>query len=429
MKNQQNNVPIPTTFMDPQSEFMQISSSPSGAHPLAPAAATARYCTASRSQPLRGSRWLIALAATLVLALAPADARAANDNPPLKLTYQGFLTDANGVPIGSTAPVNQTVIFRIFDAATGGNLKWSSAQTVTVDKGAFSALLGEGAASSDGAQLFSADLTPIFTTAGAGASDRYLELVVNGTTISPRLQFLASPYAMLARRANELAGGSTISGTLGVTGAVTANTVGATGAITGGSVQVTGSVSGNGGSFGSGAISGGSLSVTGTVSGNTGSFSGAVSGSSASFTGNISAGSHSGNGTIPVGGIILWSGNNNTIPSGWAICNGQNGTPDLRDRFVVGAGNSYSFQNTGGQTQVKLTSGNLPSFSITYGDVVWSEINGSVDTGAVGHIGANGDDHDNNGYEISRTATFNGSANAFDVRPPYYALYYIMRTQ
>jgi len=42
-------------------------------------------------------------------------------------------------------------------------------------------------------------------------------------------------------------------------------------------------------------------------------------------------------GTIPIGGIILWSGTIATIPDGWALCNGSNGTPNLRDRFVLGA--------------------------------------------------------------------------------------------
>ena len=44
---------------------------------------------------------------------------------------------------------------------------------------------------------------------------------------------------------------------------------------------------------------------------------------------------------IPSGVIMLWSGAQNAIPSGFVLCNGSNSTPDLRDRFVVGAGNSF----------------------------------------------------------------------------------------
>ena len=58
--------------------------------------------------------------------------------------------------------------------------------------------------------------------------------------------------------------------------------------------------------------------------------------------------SGSGGGVVPVGGIIIWSGAQNAIPTGWALCNGSNSTPDLRNRFVVGAGSSYSVGATGG---------------------------------------------------------------------------------
>ena len=44
---------------------------------------------------------------------------------------------------------------------------------------------------------------------------------------------------------------------------------------------------------------------------------------------------------VPSGGVILWHGASNAVPKGWAICDGTNGTPDLRDRFVIGAGGKY----------------------------------------------------------------------------------------
>ena len=53
---------------------------------------------------------------------------------------------------------------------------------------------------------------------------------------------------------------------------------------------------------------------------------------------------------VPVGGIIMWSGTIAAIPSGWALCNGSNGTPDLRGRFIVGA-----HQDTGGTNAVNGT--------------------------------------------------------------------------
>lgn len=52
--------------------------------------------------------------------------------------------------------------------------------------------------------------------------------------------------------------------------------------------------------------------------------------------------------SMPTGIICMWSGAANAVPSGWAICNGLNGTPNLTDRFIVGAGNSYAVGATGG---------------------------------------------------------------------------------
>lgn len=53
-----------------------------------------------------------------------------------------------------------------------------------------------------------------------------------------------------------------------------------------------------------------------------------------------------GNALLPSGSIILWYGA--TAPLGWKICNGQNGTPDLRDVFVVGSGGAYALNQRGG---------------------------------------------------------------------------------
>ena len=53
---------------------------------------------------------------------------------------------------------------------------------------------------------------------------------------------------------------------------------------------------------------------------------------------------------IPTGVIWIWSGSSGSIPTGWHICDGSAGTPDLRNRFVIGAGNSYGVGATGGST-------------------------------------------------------------------------------
>jgi len=60
--------------------------------------------------------------------------------------------------------------------------------------------------------------------------------------------------------------------------------------------------------------------------------------------------------TLPSGAIILWSGSIGSIPSGYVICDGTNSTPDLRDRFVVAAGNLYSVGQTGGSADAIVVS-------------------------------------------------------------------------
>ena len=70
---------------------------------------------------------------------------------------------------------------------------------------------------------------------------------------------------------------------------------------------------------------------------------------------------------VPSGIIAVWSGSEGSIPSGWYLCNGSNGTPDLRNRFIVGAGSgsSYSVGNTGGSNTVTLSTSQIPSHSHT----------------------------------------------------------------
>lgn len=146
----------------------------------------------------------------LLLACAPANTRAQTSaNPPERIAFQGFLTDGTGVALATNAPKNYDLIFRIWNdqnitAAT--NRLWTEQQTVTVDKGSFSVLLGEGSPYSSEARP---TLSSIF--AAVDASDRYVECTVKGigaggsdVTILPRLRLLSSPYAFLAKSAGKL---------------------------------------------------------------------------------------------------------------------------------------------------------------------------------------------------------------------------------
>lgn len=68
---------------------------------------------------------------------------------------------------------------------------------------------------------------------------------------------------------------------------------------------------------------------------------------------------------VPSGVITLWSGSTGSIPSGWVICDGTNATPDLRNLFVVGAGDTYAVGATGGANTVALAEANLAAHTHT----------------------------------------------------------------
>ena len=156
------------------------------------------------------------------------------------------------------------------------------------------------------------------------------------------------------------------------------------------------------------------------------------------------------NASVPAGVIVMWSGETNAIPSGWAICNGANGTPDLQGRFVVGysASNSeYDVGGEGGLDQQTLTTSHLPTHKHT---IRGSDTNDSNNGGWVPqnnngvYTSTNGTkynqprpkaslnqsdlywttDRDSKDVYITENT---GNGNSFDNRPAFYALAYIMK--
>lgn len=171
---------------------------------------------------------------------------------------------------------------------------------------------------------------------------------------------------------------------------------------------------------------------------------------------------------IPTGGIIMWSGTIANIPSGWALCNGSNGTPDLRNKFIVGAHSDLSgeaktsvegsstFTQTGGNLthdhggvggNTTLSVTQIPSHAHSYKDSYYIEYN-DPGTGAGGAISGvdyvgptkykgSGDSDGDNRYVYYRNGTTeyrgNGSFHNHSISsdnhlPPYFALAYIMYT-
>jgi len=409
---------------------------------------------------LRGILPIVLLA--LILA-SPSWLRAADGKPPERLSYQGYLVDANGNQLGSasTGPRNYDVIFRIFnDQALSGsaNRLWSEQQTVTVDKGYFSVMLGEGAAVSSEPRPA---LSTVFTNT-VDLSDRFVEITIKGigannsdTTLSPRMRLLTAPYAFTATYA--ISAGKIVNSANSSIVTVTGSRVAINNTNPGSELDVTGT-----GTF-TGLKVNGTAAVTGT------STLADVSASSITASGNVTVGTSGkfvGYGTIPVGGIIMWKGTVSEIPDGWALCNGQNGTPDLQGRFVLGAGTGTGLTartvgSTGGAESVTLTVANMPSHNHTttisndgnhqhkYTDHFFSG-DGYTYTGTQGAV-SNGENNwpgtnyamDGNNplwyrnmttdtagsHSHTATVSSSGSGTSFSALPPYYVLAYIMRTK
>ena len=139
-------------------------------------------------------------------------------------------------------------------------------------------------------------------------------------------------------------------------------------------------------------------------------------------------------GFIPSGGIIMWSGSIASIPAGWYLCNGLNSTPDLRDRFVVGAGTTYAVADTGGSPNAIVVShthtatvtdpGHAHSFSSSL--ILGSSTDGNTGTvSGGGNVGPLTILSNTTGITVGISTTGSSATNAN--LPPYYALAYIMK--
>jgi microcystin-dependent protein len=139
-------------------------------------------------------------------------------------------------------------------------------------------------------------------------------------------------------------------------------------------------------------------------------------------------------GVIIKGMILMWSGQVDQIPTGWALCNGENETPDLRDRFIVGAGLNYRVTATGGAESVTLTIDQMPAHSHGVNDPGHNHSRGAIWPGSGPEQNQSGGAEDRTTFNIetglSRTniSILNtGSGRAHENRPPYYALAFIMK--
>jgi microcystin-dependent protein len=155
--------------------------------------------------------------------------------------------------------------------------------------------------------------------------------------------------------------------------------------------------------------------------------------------------------TIPAGMIAMWSGSIGSIPSGWYLCDGSNGTPNLTDRFIIGAGSSYAVNGNGGVATNTLVEANIPAHTHTATSTVTDPTHTHNILGTSNHYVADGGQgsggtgtfpfslgstsygssyiqNASTGITVATTNASTGSGTSFTNIPPYYALAFIQKS-
>lgn len=147
----------------------------------------------------------------------------------------------------------------------------------------------------------------------------------------------------------------------------------------------------------------------------------------------------------------MWSGTTSDVPSGWTLCDGNDvdgqSVPDLRDRFVVGAGGKYTDGETGGEDSVSLTESEMPSHRHGAGNYETSTdgshshnvnelgVSGTTD-GAVsyddsvvdsGNLNPSTSSDGDHSHSISGSSSYTGGDQSHENRPSYYSVAFIMK--
>ena len=301
----------------------------------------------------------------------------------VSISYQGQLRDGKGEKLTKTEGL--VVSFRLYDQATGGTALWGRKYAVTLDEeGYFNVELSDSTGSIADPKI-DTKLDKLLADK-AQSSTLFVGLEVEGSTgeIAPRQKLLSVPVAAFAQNVQNASGDCTVNGTARVNGGLT----------------VKGKLVANG------EFEAADAKVTGAFS---------LSGSGRFLT-------SQGVDIVPSGVIVMWSGSASGIPKGWVLCNGKNGTPNLCDRFIVGAGSAYGVGATGGEASHKLSLDEMPKHSHSY-DFKGADLKASWDG-------------DNYFYDRSQQYPNNkntewtndaGGNKAHENRPPYYALCFIMK--
>lgn len=149
---------------------------------------------------------------------------------------------------------------------------------------------------------------------------------------------------------------------------------------------------------------------------------------------------------VPSGAILLWSGSTGSVPSGYYLCDGTNGTPDLRDRFIIGAGNNYAVNATGGSADAIVVShshtasttatdsGHFHNLNISPGPQQFFAQGASAGSLTAGFTGGSTaalvepfTQYSTANISASTTVNSQGTSGTGANIPPYYALAYIQK--
>ena len=328
----------------------------------------------------------------------------------VSFSYQGVLRGATGEEI---ADRNKVITFRLYDNPTSETALWGRTSAVLLDaNGLFNIELGD--ATGSGVAGLTNSLEQVLSANAGGTLYIGLKVEPSAGEIRPRQKVLSVPFASFASDANLAKRDFTIMGEAHIKGALVAD----------GDAKVEGMATVRNLSVKEDATLAGKVTFTGPVNLSSGKLE--LPANSTFTVGGKPA-------VIPSGVIVMWSGSKDNIPEGWALCDGSNGTPDLRGRFIVGAGiGEYTVGKKGGEERVTLKLEEIPAHQHYYlGDDELKKYGPSwlEDKGPEGVWDADSSTSptakDKGSHKYA--TTYSGEGKSHNNLPPYYALCYIMK--
>lgn len=351
-------------------------------------------------------------------------------------TYQASLRDEHGNVITNDAGEvvrSHDVILRLWDSVEKGKLLWGRQYSIYTDEtGVFNLAVSDETGSGIDQAQACGSLEKVFAGNPAGGVYIGIEVKNSSGEITPRQRLFAVPFAAVANDVRRISGDIVAGGSiqLGASSNVVINANGIT-QKTGeskfykltvdGTLTVSGKITGN-----ADTTINGKLTVNEDVE--------IAKNKTLSVGGSEVV-------PVPVGGIIIWTKPELPDNEHWAVCDGSTNKnyigklPDLRARFVVGvnpANADYELNATGGAETVTLTTDQIPGHRHYYaGDDELEGIETTLDcTSSAGSTDKHYDaDSKMSGKSKVYKTSSTGGGKSHENRPPYYALYYIMRVK